>query len=72
MKTKLMKVGKNENAEITVRDAGGKFGVYLEWVCQALSATGEPCDTSATCHCGVGGKWFCLVHNGKICGNPEY
>jgi len=25
----------------------------FEWVCQALSATGEPCDTSATCHCGV-------------------
>ena len=29
MKTKLMKVGKNENAEITVREAGAKFGVYL-------------------------------------------
>jgi hypothetical protein len=29
MKTKLMKVDKNENAEITVRDAGGKFSVYL-------------------------------------------
>jgi hypothetical protein len=29
MKTKLMKVGKNENAEITVRDASEKFGVYL-------------------------------------------
>jgi hypothetical protein len=24
-----MKVGKNENAEITVRDAGGHFSVYL-------------------------------------------
>ena len=29
MKTKLMKVGENENAEITVRDAGGRFSVYL-------------------------------------------
>ncbi len=25
----------------------------FEWACQALSATGEPCETSATCHCGV-------------------
>ena len=25
----------------------------FEWACQALSATGEPCDTSATCHCGI-------------------
>ena len=24
-----MKVGKKEDAEITVRDTGGKFGVYL-------------------------------------------
>jgi hypothetical protein len=29
MKAKLMKVGKNENAEIAVRDTDGKFGVYL-------------------------------------------
>jgi hypothetical protein len=28
-KTKLMKAGKNEFAEITVRDTGGKFGAYL-------------------------------------------
>jgi len=34
----------------------------LEWVCQALSATGEPCETSATCHCSICGKWFCAVH----------
>ncbi len=34
----------------------------LEWVCQALSPTGEPCATSATCHCGICGKWFCVVH----------
>ncbi len=25
----------------------------FEWVCQVLSATGEPFDTSATRHCGV-------------------
>ena len=29
MKAELLKVGKNENCEITVRDAGGQFGVYL-------------------------------------------
>ena len=29
MKAELLKVGKNENAEITVRDAGGRFSVYL-------------------------------------------
>ncbi len=34
----------------------------FEWVCQALSATGEPCDISATCHCAVCRKWFCVVH----------
>ena len=34
----------------------------FEWACQALSATGEPCDTSDTCHCGVCGKWLCAVH----------
>ena len=34
----------------------------FEWACQALSALGEPCDTSATRHCGVCGKWFCSVH----------
>jgi len=33
-----------------------------EWVCQALSASGEPCDISATCHCGICNKWFCSVH----------
>jgi hypothetical protein len=34
----------------------------FEWVCQALSATGEPCDTSATYRGGVCGKWFCAFH----------
>ena len=29
MKAELLKFGRNENCEITVRDAGGKFGVYL-------------------------------------------
>jgi hypothetical protein len=34
----------------------------FEWECQALSSTGESCDTSATSHCGVCGKWFCAFH----------
>ena len=34
----------------------------FKWACQALSAAGEPCNTSATCHCGVCGKWFYSVH----------
>jgi len=38
----------------------------LEGVCQALSATGEPCDTSATCHCGICGKWFCAFHASSV------
>jgi len=29
MKRELFKVGRNENAEITVRDAGARFSVYL-------------------------------------------
>lgn len=24
----------------------------FKWVCQAMSAIGEPCDTRATCYCG--------------------
>lgn len=35
---------------------------HFEWVCQAMSAIGEPCDTRATCCCGVCGKWFCTLH----------
>jgi hypothetical protein len=38
----------------------------FEWVCQALSATGEPCDTSATCHCGV-----CIVGSGSAHSTPK-
>lgn len=34
----------------------------LEWACEALTATGEPCDTAATAHCAACGKWFCAVH----------
>jgi len=34
----------------------------FEWLCQALSAAGDPCDTRATCQCGICGKWFCTVH----------
>jgi hypothetical protein len=33
-----------------------------EWVCQALSSSSEPCNTSATRHCGICKKWFCTVH----------
>jgi hypothetical protein len=29
MKAELLKVGRKENCEITVRDAGGLFGFYL-------------------------------------------
>jgi hypothetical protein len=32
------------------------------WVCQALSPMDDPCNASATCHCGICGKWFCVVH----------
>ena len=34
----------------------------FEWSVRRLSATGEPCDTSATYHYGVCGKWFCGFH----------
>jgi hypothetical protein len=34
----------------------------FEWVCQALSAMGEHCETSAICHCDICGKWLCGVH----------
>jgi hypothetical protein len=34
----------------------------LEWSCQAVSPMSEPCDSSATFHCGICGRWFCTVH----------
>jgi len=34
----------------------------LEWVCQAVSSMDEPCDASATFHCGICGRRFCAVH----------
>jgi hypothetical protein len=34
----------------------------LEWSCQAVSPMDEPCDSAATFHCGVCGRWFCAVH----------
>jgi hypothetical protein len=36
----------------------------LEWSCQAVSAMDEPCDSAATFHCGICGRWFCAVHAG--------
>jgi hypothetical protein len=34
----------------------------LEWSCQAVSPMDEPCDSSATFHCGICGRSFCAVH----------
>jgi hypothetical protein len=34
----------------------------LEWSCDAISPTAEPCDSAATSHCGICGRWFCAVH----------
>jgi hypothetical protein len=34
----------------------------LEWSCQAVSPMDEPCDASATYHCGICGRWFCALH----------
>ena len=34
----------------------------LEWTCQGVSPMDEPCDSGATFHCGICGRWFCAVH----------
>ena len=34
----------------------------LERTCQAVSPMDEPCDASASYHCGICGLWFCPVH----------
>jgi hypothetical protein len=34
----------------------------LDWSCQAVSSMDELCDSSATFHCGICGRWFCSVH----------
>jgi hypothetical protein len=34
----------------------------LEWSCQAVSQMDEPCDSAATFHCGICGRWFCVAH----------
>jgi hypothetical protein len=34
----------------------------LEWSCEAISPMAEPCDSAATSHCGICGRWFCAVH----------
>ena len=35
-----------------------------EWSCQAVSPIDEPCDATATFHCGICGRWFCAAHAG--------
>jgi hypothetical protein len=35
----------------------------LEWSCEAISSMAEPCDSAATAHCGICGRWFCAVHD---------
>src|SRR5580704_13733550 len=34
----------------------------LEWSCEAVSPMDEPCNSAATSHCGICGRWFCAVH----------
>jgi len=34
----------------------------LERSCQAVSPMDEPCDSAATFHCGICGRWFCGIH----------
>jgi hypothetical protein len=34
----------------------------LEWSCEAVSPMAEPCNSTATSHCGICGRWFCAVH----------
>jgi hypothetical protein len=34
----------------------------VEWSCQAVSLMDEPCESAATLHCGICGRWFCAVH----------
>jgi hypothetical protein len=34
----------------------------LEWSCESVSPTDEPCESVATIHCGICGRWFCTVH----------
>jgi hypothetical protein len=34
----------------------------LEWSCQGVSPMDDPCDSVATFHCRICGRWFCAVH----------
>jgi hypothetical protein len=34
----------------------------VEWTCQAVSPLDEPCDSNATFHCELCGRWFCENH----------
>jgi hypothetical protein len=36
----------------------------LEWFCRAVSTMDEPCNSAATFHCGICGRWFCATHAG--------
>ena len=37
----------------------------LEQTCQAISPMDEPCDTSASYHCGICGMWLCAVQHAE-------
>ena len=34
----------------------------LEWICEGVSPTDDPCDATASYHCGICGKWLCAIH----------
>jgi hypothetical protein len=34
----------------------------LEWICEGVSPTDGPCEATAAYHCGICGKWLCVVH----------
>jgi hypothetical protein len=34
----------------------------LERTCEAVSVLDEPCEASASYHCGICGLWLCRVH----------
>jgi hypothetical protein len=34
----------------------------LAWTCQGVSPLDESCDSAASLHCDICGRWFCEVH----------
>jgi len=34
----------------------------LAWTCQGVSPLDEPCDSAASLHCDMCGRWFCAAH----------